>query len=180
ALPFSEASCSYVYASHFFEHLAYPNLVDAAFQEVRRILRPGGVLRIVVPDAEEWLRAHLESADTSSSQSPQGRFSGPLWDAVRKSWPFWDLGPSDPFSRSELGVVASYLGCGGGVEAALDGAHQMAFDFDLLKATLVAAGFVDVTRSELNGSCHKAMAEIDRSSSVADASYVTCGHCRYA
>jgi predicted SAM-dependent methyltransferase len=50
-LEYSEATFSFAYSEHFFEHLRF----DIAFeliQEVQRVLVPGGVLRIVVPDAD--------------------------------------------------------------------------------------------------------------------------------
>lgn len=172
AVPLPTASCAYIYASHFLEHLAFPNLVDAALLEVRRILRPGGILRVVVPDAEVWLEALVAGAYGRCKDRVRVPFSGPLWDAVRQTWPWWDLQPPDPFARSELGVVASYLGCCGGVEAALTSGHQMPFDFALMSATLRYAGFVAIERSFLHCSCHPDLANIDRSSSVASASYV--------
>jgi predicted SAM-dependent methyltransferase len=51
SLPFGDATVDYVYSSHFLEHLprkAALNLVA----ESHRVLRPGGVMRVVVPDLE--------------------------------------------------------------------------------------------------------------------------------
>lgn len=57
--PFPEASVSSVYSEHFFEHLEYPDEVRALLAEIRRVLRPGGVLRLVVPDTQEILSAYV-------------------------------------------------------------------------------------------------------------------------
>src|ERR1051326_2208138 len=48
-LPFAENSISAVYASHVLEHL-YRSQAVALLSECKRVLKPGGVLRLVVPD----------------------------------------------------------------------------------------------------------------------------------
>jgi predicted SAM-dependent methyltransferase len=56
-LPFNDASCQLIFTEHVFEH------IDADFRlpvlrEFRRVLRPGGTLRIVVPDCEQFVGAY--------------------------------------------------------------------------------------------------------------------------
>ena len=54
-LPFADASFDVVTAKHTLEHVRAPK---RALAEVARVLRPGGVALIVVPDADYWyLRA---------------------------------------------------------------------------------------------------------------------------
>jgi predicted SAM-dependent methyltransferase len=57
-LPFSDNKVAAIYSEHVFEH--FDPEIDAALflRECLRCLRPGGVLRIVVPDAEAYLRAY--------------------------------------------------------------------------------------------------------------------------
>ena len=43
-------TCREVYASHVLEHLGYDRDLDKALQEIHRILKPGGRLRVSVPD----------------------------------------------------------------------------------------------------------------------------------
>jgi predicted SAM-dependent methyltransferase len=59
-LPFGENSFSSVYASHVLEHLY---LVEAQrlLSECKRVLRAGGVIRMVVPDLRTMVTAYLES-----------------------------------------------------------------------------------------------------------------------
>jgi predicted SAM-dependent methyltransferase len=49
---FSDNSVAEVYASHVYEHLGYQQELPAAFKEVHRVLQPGGVFHVGVPDLE--------------------------------------------------------------------------------------------------------------------------------
>lgn len=48
-LPFADNTFDYVYSSHLIEHLAQ-QVCNRLLRECYRVLKPGGVLRIVVPD----------------------------------------------------------------------------------------------------------------------------------
>ena len=50
-LPFEDASMDFIFSEHFFEHLFYDESI-ALLKECRRILKPNGVIRTVVPDAD--------------------------------------------------------------------------------------------------------------------------------
>lgn len=50
-LGFPDGAFSFVFSEHFFEHI-WPDEAYALFRECFRILRPNGVLRISVPDAD--------------------------------------------------------------------------------------------------------------------------------
>jgi predicted SAM-dependent methyltransferase len=58
-LPFANSSVDYCYSEHFLEHL-YPDEARQHLEEVRRILRPGGVYRIVVPAGIRFAEKYLE------------------------------------------------------------------------------------------------------------------------
>ena len=57
-LPFSEETAQLIYASHFFEHIPYAK-VNGFLREIFRILKPGGVVRLVLPDLEEMASSYL-------------------------------------------------------------------------------------------------------------------------
>jgi predicted SAM-dependent methyltransferase len=57
-LPFGDQSIAGIRAEHFFEHLEPREEVPAFLAECRRVLVDGGVLRIIVPDTERYLRAY--------------------------------------------------------------------------------------------------------------------------
>ena len=58
-LPFSDNSFDAVYHSHVLEHL-HPNHGIELIRECLRVLKPGGIARIVVPDLEKIAMLYLE------------------------------------------------------------------------------------------------------------------------
>lgn len=50
-LPYPDGAFEAVFGSHVLEHLT-PREADAALRELRRVLRPGGIIRIAVPDLD--------------------------------------------------------------------------------------------------------------------------------
>jgi predicted SAM-dependent methyltransferase len=66
-LPFPDSSVSCIYSSHTFEHFTYEESLAVA-RECFRVLRPGGILRIVVPDLGIMVRDYLaDTADPMAS-----------------------------------------------------------------------------------------------------------------
>ncbi len=65
-IPFEEDSFEAVYHSHILEHLK-PKDGNALLSECFRVLRPGGVLRVVVPDLERIARLYLRTHDEAWS-----------------------------------------------------------------------------------------------------------------
>ena len=70
-IPAPAASVDAVYHSHVLEHIDR-DAVLPFFTEVRRVLRPGGVHRIVVPDLERLAREYLGSLEQGLGD-PQAR-----------------------------------------------------------------------------------------------------------
>jgi GT2 family glycosyltransferase/predicted SAM-dependent methyltransferase len=82
-LPFNDNSVEGVYSEHFIEHLSQG---DACFffRECRRILRPGGIVRIATPDLDEIINS-FNSAGTNSSGNPLGWLQ-PDWSRFGFEW----------------------------------------------------------------------------------------------
>jgi SAM-dependent methyltransferase len=57
-LPLPDCSCKLVYSSHFLEHIP-KQMVPAFLRECLRVLTPGGVLRLALPDFEEMCKEYL-------------------------------------------------------------------------------------------------------------------------
>jgi predicted SAM-dependent methyltransferase/cephalosporin hydroxylase len=64
-LPFENRCCAAVYHSHVLEHIPLPS-VRPFIDECFRVLAPGGVLRIVVPDLETIARLYLENLSAAA------------------------------------------------------------------------------------------------------------------
>ena len=61
-IPLPDGSCDAVYNAAFLEHLRKPEAV-AFVRECHRVLKPGGILRIGVPDLESICRNYLEKLE---------------------------------------------------------------------------------------------------------------------
>jgi len=61
-LRFKDETFEVVYTSHFIEHIPRENL-DFVLRECFRVLKPGGVIRIVVPDLENIVREYTRNLD---------------------------------------------------------------------------------------------------------------------
>lgn len=73
-LPFEAQTFSLVYSSHMLEHLGRAEARQLV-REVFRVLRPGGVARIVVPDLEQICRLYLGCLDDVRRQaSPEAEW----------------------------------------------------------------------------------------------------------
>lgn len=58
-LPLPSESANLVYSSHFLEHIPKAD-VSAFLKECHRVLKPGGVMRLVLPDLQEMASSYLK------------------------------------------------------------------------------------------------------------------------
>ena len=82
-IPFSDSSIDYMYSSHMLEHLV-ASKAQLVCREIFRALKPGGWIRICVPDlqvaAEEYGRGNKKHALLMLYGSPEaGYYSGHKW-----------------------------------------------------------------------------------------------------
>jgi len=61
-LPYADATAEAVYSSHMLEHL-YLDDARALLAECFRVLRPGGIIRLAVPDGEQWAKDLLAAGE---------------------------------------------------------------------------------------------------------------------
>ena len=59
ALPYADSTFQYVFSSHVFEHLPRASLMRL-LKELRRVLRPGGTMRVSVPDLTIMVKGYRE------------------------------------------------------------------------------------------------------------------------
>jgi predicted SAM-dependent methyltransferase len=124
-VPLPSDSAKGIFCEHMLEHLDYVDEVPRFIAECFRILQPGGVLRLVVPDAEKYLLAYAN-----------GGWEG--LNAIRPLLP----GRVDPFSahtfqtRMELINQVFHQG----------GQHKFAYDWETIENLLHKGGFARVLR----------------------------------
>jgi SAM-dependent methyltransferase len=67
--PFADETFDVVYHSHVLEH--FPRRLGfALLQECHRVLKPGGAIRVAVPDLERIARLYVEALDKASNGVP--------------------------------------------------------------------------------------------------------------
>lgn len=64
-LPFATGSVDVVYSSHMLEHLDREE-ARGFLREARRVLKPGGIIRLAVPDLRGQVQGYLESNDADA------------------------------------------------------------------------------------------------------------------
>lgn len=155
-IPLPDGSARYIYASHLLEHLYYPVEASRFLAECRRLLAADGVLRLVVPDIGETLRAYA-NADSGFFLRRQ------------QQWEGW------PAGRTMLEDILAYAGAFPD-PAALFEAHKYGYDFQTLQRVLQGQGFSRVRSCTYQGSEHADL-RIDDRSFVAAAEH---GHGHYS
>lgn len=80
-LPYRADSVACIYAGEVWEHFEYPDAVRLT-SECFRVLAPGGVLRVCVPDGVAFWRRYLEMFDEMMAKPRPERVAQPLNDHV--------------------------------------------------------------------------------------------------
>ena len=62
-IPLKDGCCSMIYSEHFFEHLYHPRDTTRFLLEAFRLLEPGGIFSVGVPDTEWPLKAYSDDKD---------------------------------------------------------------------------------------------------------------------
>ena len=117
-LPLADGSVARILAEHVVEHIDFRSDVPRVFRDWHRVLQPGGVVRIIVPDARRFLQAYV-SDDKAA------------WQRLG-----WDVGnlPEDIFTPMHVINHIFHQG----------GEHLFAYDFETLALALRQAGFATV------------------------------------
>lgn len=89
-LPLNDRDVDFVYCSHFLEHIPRNRTVQF-LQECHRVLKPGGILRLVVPDFEEMCMEYLKQRQSQRHEQADYMMIEILDQCVRKT-PGGELG----------------------------------------------------------------------------------------
>ena len=120
ALPLADGSARGIRVEQFVEHLEPREETPVFLRDCYRVLRPGGVLRIIVPDAERYLQAYCRP-DLSG---------------------FRELAVPDPFP-DDLPTRMDFINH----VFHQWHEHRWAYDFETLADRLRHAGFAEIERS---------------------------------
>lgn len=114
---FPAESADGIFTEHCLEHITF-EACQKVLREFRRLLRPGGILRVVIPDAELFLSLYM--------QTRQGRLA---------EFPFQEVhGRATPMMHVN--------------RIFRDHGHLFAYDFETLKYQMEKAGFKQVARRD--------------------------------
>jgi SAM-dependent methyltransferase len=80
-LPFPDGSVDAVYHSHVLEHIDRDG-AESFLIEIKRVLRPSGIQRLVVPDFEKLCRAYLAHVSTAESDPAEAGAHGGYIGAI--------------------------------------------------------------------------------------------------
>lgn len=141
-LPFAEGSVACIYAGEVWEHFEYPDAVRLT-AECYRVLRPGAVLRICVPDGVAFWAKYLELHKAQMDMAPSQRRASVMRDHVQLY--FHDIATR----RMLVGSMGH--------------THKWQFDEVQLIELLVSAGFVNVERMPFHESRIPDIAAVERS-----------------
>jgi predicted SAM-dependent methyltransferase len=72
-IPLPDASCDVVYHSDILEHLTRPD-AQLFMRECFRVLKPGGILRVAVPDLEQICRQYLLMLDRALAREVRAAY----------------------------------------------------------------------------------------------------------
>ena len=147
-LPFSDNTFSAIYGSHVLEHL-YRNQALALISECKRVLRPGGILRLVVPDLHAMVAEYLNSKNNGSSKSAADNLNERL--AFRS--------PAPPVGN----VLSRFYAVWKDFHS-----HKWMYDSDSLAHYLTVAGFREVSRKEFLSSDISGIEEVEQPNRVLD------------
>jgi predicted SAM-dependent methyltransferase len=121
-MPFPDNSVDVIYTAHFLEHIRYPHPMKEVLKDAFRILKPGGILSVCVPDARLYIDAYM---NPDNYKDPREIC---VWEPAY-------------FYHSPIDYI-NYIGY-------LDnGEHKILFEPANLMSILSEAGFSDVSERE--------------------------------
>lgn len=120
---FPDESVQYIYSSHFLEHIEYPGQANEFARQCHRILKPGGVIRIVVPGIEKIIRAYATDNDEFFRLQSEMH---PDWCTTKLDHLMYALQQN--------------------------GQHKYGYDLETIAKLLSDAGFTNVVESNFNAS----------------------------
>lgn len=137
-IPFADGSSDAVYHSHLLEHFDRDDALNFLI-ECRRALKPGGLIRVVVPDLKTWVDAYRQSASSAIAGCGISGHEQVIDDLFGQ---FVQRQPTTRGSQKPLVRWLERLILGD--SARVGWTHQWMYDRFTLPALLTRAGFDEV------------------------------------
>jgi len=151
-LPFQSARFTAVYASHLLEHL-YLAEATQLLRECNRVLRPGGVLRVVVPDLRSIVMEYLAATE------PGGGANGLANNADRMNERLLFRPPVPPNGNVVYRIYSALKDFH---------LHKWMYDAESLISHLQRAGFVEVKQMDFRVSRIPGVDAVEEAARVLD------------
>jgi len=100
-LKFKSSNVDYIYTSHMIEHLFF-NEAIRFLKECLRILKKGGVIRIVVPDLEQESKKYLEQLKKRKSSAAAQNFCHTIYASTKLEEKYGHKWMYDQYSLKEI------------------------------------------------------------------------------
>ena len=150
-LPVPPASFDGVYSSHVLEHLSLEGC-RTALRNVLKILKPGGVFRLVVPDLKLEVQKYLNNSTNSAAV-----------DFIRAT----RMGREDEVGRLRL-AIQGFFG---------SHRHLWLWDYESMRYELEVAGFDSIRRASFNDSQDPRFIEVEDPKRFQSALAIECKRC---
>lgn len=141
-LPFPDNYADYIYSSHFIEHVKRYEAIDL-LKECYRVLKPGGTIRVVVPDLEILCKKYLEKDYEFFGRMSvflDSTIKKPLKEVVLADWftEYFYLYTHRIKPKTFKERVVNYF----------TRPHKWMYDADSLEVILKQTGFIDIIKKE--------------------------------
>jgi predicted SAM-dependent methyltransferase len=150
-LPFENGTVSMIFTEHFLEHLDYHEEALSFLCEARRVLAENGVIRIIVPDLEKYLKAYTDENPWKQLTEirPLAEERMDYW--TKRKW------------NTRMELIDELF------RQSYD--HKAAYDFETMRYLLNQAGYSEIIRQQYMKSLEPELA-LDRKERASESLYV--------
>jgi len=153
-LKYGDETVDYIYTCHFIEHLSEKegyNLLKECF----RVLKPGGVIRLLTPDLLGYVSIYnnWDSTDPTSDYYDLIQAKKKIFDTKQQWINFAMLGET-AYRHVELLNGLSYT----------NNHHKFIYDYENLQAKVLGLGFSSIQPQEARNSSHEIFNNLDKTS----------------
>ncbi|RYU91611.1 methyltransferase domain-containing protein [Mucilaginibacter terrigena] len=146
-LPFKDNTVERIRVEHFFEHIDKSFEAPFFLEECKRVMKPGAVLRIAVPDVEKFINAYYLNDEVS-------------WKALG-----YDINNLPNGFDTKIAILNHIF--------RQDGEHKYAYDWEAMHFLLTKHGFKNITRQQYRQSLDEQLIE-DQFNHSNHSLYVDC------